>query len=458
MQESTIITNQPSPLGISEEVARAVLTAFEEGEYQKAKALLLGLHPVDIAHFLSMCRKEQRPDFVALLDAAFSADILLAIDRAVAPQIIDILGFERVAALMSGMDIVDAVYVVEDLPGDSRQELLSHIANPLQQQIIERLNYPENSAGRLMHRRMISVMEYWTVGQTIDYIRANRDLPQDFYQIFVLNHTFQPVGAVQVSRLLCSPRSSVITEIMNDVFTTIPVDCDQEEVSYLFTQYELTSAPVVNKEGRLLGVVSVDDIVEIIEEEAEEDIMRMGGITATDIHAPVLWTAFHRLPWLLTNLVIAVATCSVIRLFESTIGQMVVLASLMPMVASLGGNAGTQTMTVAVRSIATRELTSLNAWRVIGKELGAGLINGFCCGLVGGLIVGLVLQQTGLSMVFGIAIMVNVLIASIVGTGVPLLLSRLGADPAVASGVFLTALTDIIGFFIFLMLATLVLL
>jgi magnesium transporter len=309
-----------------------------------------------------------------------------------------------------------------------------------------------------MQRDFIAVPAYWTVGQTIDYMRDNEDLPEDFYEIFVIDAKMKPIGSVPLNRLLRAKRPVKVEDIMELDPVLINATTDQEEVAYLFKQYDLISALVVNEDNRLLGVIMVDDVVDVIHDEAQEDILLLSGVSDASVHESVMWTVRTRLPWLVVNLFTAAMAASVIKMFDATIEQMVALAVLMPMVASMGGNAGTQALTVAVRALGTKELTSANALRTIGREAAVGSLNGAVMALMIGTAVGLYFSNWMLGLVIGTAMIVNLIIAAFAGVMVPLGLTKAGVDPAVASGVFVTTITDVVGFFAFLGLAALILL
>jgi magnesium transporter len=315
------------------------------------------------------------------------------------------------------------------------------------------LAYPEDSAGRLLVKEVVTVPEFWTVGQIIDYLRATPEIPKDFYQIFVVDPKFTPVGGLRLSRVMCSERSVSVKDIMEDNIKPVRADMDQEEVAYLFRQYGLVSTPVVSEEGRMIGAISVDDVVDIMEEEAEEDILHLGGVGETDLFSGLSRTVAHRFPWLMINLVTAVIASVVIGQFEGSIEKLAALAVLMPIVASMGGNAGTQTLTVAVRAIATKELTSANAIRVIGKEIAVGSLNGIVFAVIAGVITYLWYGQLGLSLIFAAATIITLTLAGFVGALIPLGLVRVGVDPAIASSVVLTTVTDVVAFGLFLGLA-----
>jgi magnesium transporter len=331
---------------------------------------------------------------------------------------------------------------------------------PVEERVIleQGLTYPEESAGRLMQRTLVAVPSFWTVGETIDFLRASDDLPDDFYDLFIVDPAHKPLGAVPLSRAMRTKRPVKLTEIMETDLRTIPVDMDREEVAYMFRQYALASAPVVDEDGRLVGVITVDDVVHVIEEETEEDLMGLGGVGESDFHAPALTTAWRRIRWLVVTLINTLIASSVISQFDATIQQIVALAVLMPIVAAMGGNAGMQVVTVTVRAIATKELQPGTVARVILKEILVAASNGIIFALVMGTISGLWFHDWRLSVVLAAAMLFNMMWSGIAGTMIPLTLSRLGVDPAIAAGPFLTTTTDVLGFFLFLGLATVFLL
>ena len=309
-----------------------------------------------------------------------------------------------------------------------------------------------------MQRQLVAAPEFWTVGQTIDYLRVDEGLPDDFYDIYIVDPKFRPVGSIPLSRILRSKRDVYLNELIMKELHTVSVEMDQEEVGFRFSQYDLVSAPVVDADGRLLGVITIDDVVEVIEDEAEEDILRLGGVSEADVFASPIKTSLRRFPWLLINLATAILASVVIAQFEGAIGQVVALAVLMPIVASMGGNAGTQTLTVVVRALAVREVTTANAFRVLVKEMLAGSINGLLF-MAAGLAVALLWYgDPTLGVLFGIAMVVTLVAGVLAGVCIPLILDKFGFDPAVSSGVFLTTVTDVVGFFSFLGLAALYLL
>ena len=373
------------------------------------------------------------------------------------------LGLKRAANAISELDSDDALMVLEEMDEDRQKELLDHISDTERTFIEEGLSYPEDSAGRLMQREVVTVPSQWNVGQCIDYIRRRADdeeneLPSIFYDIFVIDARHHPVGAVSLSALLRSRRQTPVSEVMEEDMHEIPVDTDQEDIAFLFRQRDLVSAPVIDMAGRLVGAITIDDVVDVIHEEHEEDIMRMGGVIEDDLYQASISTARARFSWLVVNLLTAILASMVIGLFDATIQEVVALAVLMPIVASMGGNAGTQTLTVTVRALATKELTGANAFRVITKEVIVGCFNGIAFAILTGLVAWLWFGSSTLGIVIASAMVINMIVAGLAGTTIPIMLERAGIDPAIASSVFLTTITDVVGFFAFLGLAALFLL
>ena len=440
--------------GLSDELIWAIRTALDVGAASEAAALTLTLHVADQADLFEQLGREQRTTLIAEIREKLDPELLSHLDETVRAEVLEILSPEEVGAAIAQLETDDAIDLLEDLDEPEQAALLETLPIPDRVALEQGLTYPEDSAGRLMQRQLVVAPEFWTVGQTIDYLRVDEALPDDFYDIYIVDPKFRPVGSIPLSRILRSKRDVHLNELVMKELHTVPVEMDQEEVGFRFSQYDLVSAPVVDADGRLLGVITVDDVVEVIEEEAEEDILRLGGVSETDIFASPVKTSFRRFPWLLINLATAVLASIVIAQFEGAIGQIVALAVLMPIVASMGGNAGTQTLTVVVRALAVREVTTANAFRVLIKEFFAGGINGLLF-MAAGLAVALLWYGDPLlGMLFGLAMVVTLVAGVLAGVCIPLLLDKLGFDPAVSSGVFLTTVTDIVGFFSFLGLAS----
>jgi magnesium transporter len=447
-----------APLELTEALVEAVRGALETGDALRAAALASPLHAADLADLLECLAGDERRALIRALGPAFDADTLPHLDEFVREEVIEALGPEAAGEVVAQLETDDAIEVLADLDEAEQAAILAELPLPERAAIERGLAFPEYSAGRLMQRDAVAAPEYWTVGQTIDYLRAQPELPDEFYDIFLIDPRFRVTGAVPLSRVLRSRRGVPLRELRLKELRAFPAACDQEEVARAFRKYGLVSAPVVGLDGRLLGVITVDDVVDVIEEEAEDDFLKLGGVSEDDTYVPTLRTSLRRLPWLGVNLFTAMLGALVIAHFEGTIARLVSLAALMPMVAGMGGNAGTQALTVTVRALAAGEITGANAWRALRKELAVGALNGITF-LVAGAAFALVWQgEPLLAAVFGGALMINLVTAALVGATVPLILHRLGQDPAVASGVFLTAVTDVVGFFAFLGLASLILL
>jgi magnesium transporter len=431
----------------------AVEAALDEGDAAKVRELTLPLHEADLADLIKLLRPEQRTQLVATLGEDFNAAALPELDESVRDQVLETMPTEQVAEALQQLDSDEAVYVIEDLGKEEQSDILAKLPSFERAALERSLEYPEDSAGRIMQTDLIAVPPFWSVGQTIDYMREAEDLPDRFYEVFVVDPGYHLIGSVALDRLLRSKRPNTIESLTDSEIHPIEVEADQEAVARQFERYNLTSAPVVDADNRLVGVITADDVVEVVREEASEDILSMGGVAGESVFDPVLQTTKHRFLWLFVNLLTAILASWVISLFDATIQQMVALAVLMPIVASMGGNAGTQTMTVAVRALATQELGTVNALRVIGRETAVGLLNGLLFALIMGGIAFYWFGSGTLGLVIGAAMIINLLVAALAGILIPLGLYALRLDPAIASGVFVTMCTDVVGFFAFLGLA-----
>ena len=432
-----------------------VLDAVDAGDDVTARALVEPLHPADVADLIELAARDEREGLVKALAEIVDADVLAEMNEHVREALLDALEPQQVADLAGQMDTDDAVAILEDLEEDEQQAVLRAMEPDDRAAIEEALTYPEESAGRLMQRDLIAVPEHWKVGQLIDYLRSTDELATDFWEIFVVSPDHHPVGTCKLSAILRSPRSARVSAVMMEEQTLIPVDMDQEEVALKFQKYALISAAVVDGSGRLVGMITVDDVVHIIEEEASEDVLLLSGAGEEgDINEPVVESYRARVRWLIANLVTALVASSVIYMFESSIERLAVLAVLMPIVAGVGGNAGTQTLAVTVRALATNQLTESNRWRAVFREMRVALLNGLTIAVLIGVAVTLVLGNAPLGIVIAAAMLTNIVIAGTAGVLVPLALERAGADPAVASSVFVTMVTDSMGFLVFLGLAT----
>lgn len=435
-----------------------VVDAADDGDGLKLRSLLEDLHPADVADLMGFLTAEHRAVVTVWLPADLLADTLPELDDGIREEVLERVPHLTLAEALQELDSDDAAAVVEDLEDDQRERVLAAMPEVDRAAIESSLGYAEDSAGRLMQREVMAAPQFWNVGDTIDHIRRQgEDLPELFFDIYVVDPLNKPVGGVAISRLLRAPRPTPLTEIMDPV-NEITVDQDQEEVAYIFEKYHLISAPVTDSAGRLVGQITVDDIVNIIQEENREDILRLAGVSDEDRGSSVPEIVRGRVPWLAVNLATAVLGASVIGWFENTIEAVIALAVLMPIVSAIGGNAGTQALTVTVRALATRELNSSNAPRTFWRELAVGLANGLVLAPLIGVAAGLWSQDWRIGGVIASAMVLNLLVAATVGVLTPLTLSKLKFDPAVSSAVFVTATTDFFGFLIFLGLATIVLL
>ena len=431
-----------------------VLDAVEAGDDETARALVEPLHPADVADLIELAARDEREGLVKALAGIVGPDVLAELNEHVREALIDEMEPQQVADIAGQLETDDAVALIEDLDRDEQQAVLRAMEPDDRAAVEEALGYPEESAGRLMQREVCSVPEHWQVGQVIDYLRSQADLPTDFWEVFVVNPAHHPVGTCKLSTILRTPRQTPVTAIMAREQTLIPVDMDQEDVALRFQKYALVSAAVIDSAGRLVGMITVDDVVHIISEEAGEDVLLLSGVgDEGDINEPVTDSYKSRVRWLVANLLTALVAATVISQFEESIAKMAVLAALMPIVAGVGGNAGTQTLAVTVRAIATNQLTGSNRWRAVWREIRVAILNGLTIAALIGVGVAVVLGSPALGAVIAAAMLINIIVAGFAGVLIPLTLERFGADPAVASSVFVTMFTDSIGFLAFLGLA-----
>ncbi len=435
------------------EFVRKVLGLVEAGEDEAARDLVRPLHPADIADLFELTREEERQPLAAALGDLVSAEVLAEMNDYVRDDLVEVLAPAQLAELAAELDTDDAVAIIEELDEDDQQAVLAQLAPEDRIAIEDALSYPEDSAGRIMQRDLVAVPEHMNVGQVIDLLRSEGDITSDFYEIYVVDPMHRPVGHVMLSWILRTPRKIAISDVMKREQTLIPVDMDQEEVALRFQKYALISAAVVDGSGRLVGMITVDDVVHIIQEEAGEDILRLSGAGDGDINEPILMTIRTRLTWLVVNLGTAMVAASVVGMFQGAIAKFAVLAVLMPIVSGMGGNAGTQTLAVTVRALATNQLTSSNTVRMILREFRIALTNGLVLGSLLGAGVALIFHNPLLGAVMCAAMIINNVVAGLAGILVPVILEKFDVDPAVSSAVFVTTLTDTMGFFSFLGLA-----
>ncbi len=458
MAEPATETDAPPPqaeehLGLNPELVSSVVRALEDEHRFIARIFVEPLRPPELADLLQQISHQLRQRLVEYLRPDFHPEVLPELEPGVREEVAAQLGTQTLARAIARLDTDDALNLLSTLEDGRQRQVLHAIPETLRTMLEEGLAFPEDSAGRLMERNFVAVPAFWTVGETIDYLREADDLPGEFYDIFVVDPRHRAVGTVALSQVLRNRRPVRIGDVMESNIVTVPAVMDQEEVAFLFAQQDLTSAPVVDDNQRLIGAITVDDVLDVISDEVEEDIYRLGGLGGDDLYSAALETGRARFSWLFLNLGTAVLASMVIGMFAATLEQIIMLAVLMPIVASMGGNAGTQTMTVAVRALATKELTAANAARVLGKEVLVGLYNGFLFAVLIGMVAWFWSGDWSIGAIMGVAMAITMLIAALAGIVIPLGLARTGIDPALASGVILTTVTDVVAFLSFLGLA-----
>ena len=438
---------------LKKDFVRRVRGALEAGETDQVYDLVEPLHPADIADLFELLDADERPLLAKAISDLMGSEVFAELNDHVRELLVEALPAGEVADIAEQLDTDDAVAMLEDLDEEDQQAVLAEMEPEDRAAIEAALSYPEESAGRLMSRDFVAVPEHMTVGHLIDFLREGRDLANEFWEVFIVDTAFHPLGTCQLSWILRTPRHIALTDVMKRDQTLIPVDMDQEEVALRFQKYALISAAVVDDDGRLVGQITVDDIVHIIQEEAGEDVLLLSGAGDGDINEPIRDSYISRVRWLIANLVTALLGATIISSFGGAIEKLVALAALSPMVASIGGNAGTQTMAVAVRALATNQLTRANTGRILLREFRVALLNGVTVATLIGVATTLVFANPLLGAVIATAVMVNIVTAGLAGVIVPVLFDRFDQDPAVASSVFVTMITDSMGFFAFLGLA-----
>ena len=447
-------TVESSSVGLSDETIREITNAIRDDE-QDHLELVNDLSIADTAELLQKIHYDDRETLLESKEIEIDPLVFSYMDSDLRKSTLSMMSAKQVAKIISELESDDALDLIENLEEDFQQEIIRKLSAKIRTAIEEGLTFPEDSAGRLMQREYVAVPQFWTVGKTIDFLRAAADeLPNDFHDLIVIDPLYHVVGEIPLNRILRSKRVKKIEELTLDDLHTIPADMDQEEVSHIFRREGLNSAPVVDADNRLIGVITFDDIIDVIDEEAEEDIMKLAGVEGSDFYQAILSTTSSRFRWLFINLLTAIAASVVISFFDATIEQIVALAVLMPIVASMGGNAGTQALTVAVRALATKELSSTNMFRVIGKETIVGTLNGIGFAIIMGMITSMWFSSLTLGAVIAAAMVINLVVAGLSGAAIPIILNKMGTDPALSSTVLLTTITDIVGFFGFLGLAS----
>ncbi len=444
---------------LSDDEIRSTLDALHVEDTDTVTAVLDELSPADTADLIAKINPEDRTEIVSMYSQCLSKETFNEMDPELSRSILERMEPAEIAALISELDSDDALELIEPLEETIQQDIIHKLSAKTRLALEEGLSFPEDSAGRLMQREVVAIPKFWTVGKTIDYLRAAAsDLPEDFFDLFVIDPSYHVCGQIPLNRLIRCKRSDKIESISAEDVIPIPADMDQEEVAHLFRRENMISAPVVDTDNRLLGVITIDDVVDVIDEEAQEDILKMAGVDQGDLYRAIWSTTGTRFRWLFVNLLTAIMASVVISFFDATIEQIVALAVLMPIVASMGGNAGTQALTVAVRALATKELSGTNTARIIWKETIVGSLNGAAFAVISGIIAALWFSNSMLGVVIALAMIINLFVAGLFGAAIPVILDRSGADPAVASTVFLTTVTDVVGFFAFLGLAAILLL
>lgn len=435
-----------------EETFERLNDLLNNDEFDKAVEVMSGLHYADLADFLDNTSQKIYKIIIPLLQDKLKPETLVQLSVGSKPIIIQILGISKSAQLINQLEIEDAVEVIEDLDQDTQSLILEELKTQKRQQIIEGCTYPENTVGRVIERNFVSLQENWTVAKSIDFIRQ-KHIEHDYHAAIVIDAKYKPIGIILLSTLLKHQGEEEIKNLMNPDFKITGLLTNLSELSFIFKQYALTIVPVVNKSGKLVGTVSIDNMIYIIEQQTEKDIMSLGGVQTNDTFYNLFYTVRHRFPWLFVNLITACLTSVIINQFSLTISKIIALAAIMPLVASMGGSAGTQAMTVTVRALANKDIHHNNILKVIFKEVVVCGFNGIILALIGAMLILVMLYDLNLSIIFTVSVILNFLIAGFFGSAIPITLHYLNIDPATGAGVFVTTITDSFGFFTFLILA-----
>ena len=454
MTESIAEISKNQKIIFNNEFIDKIIVDIEAANNLEIKSSLKNLHAADIAELLEFLSTNQRTYLLNQLDSEDYTDVLAELDDSIIDQTVNLLQHEKVAKSISDMETDDAVGLIESLEPDTQKKILDKVSAADREIFNESLNYPEDTAGRRMQKEIVSMPSFWTVGQAIDYLRDEEELPEDFFELFIVDPSNKPLGSVSVSKVLRSNRKIRLNDITIESPIFISADMDQEEAAMTFEKYSLVSAGVVDKNGRLIGRLTADDIMWVLQEEAEEDILRMGGVIETEMNQGIIKSTRKRFIWLFLNLLTAILASIVISFFDASIEKMVALAVLMPIVASMGGNAGTQTLTLTVRALATKDLVQNNRRKIFSKEITISILNSIIFAIITAVAAQLWFQDFYLSIIVGSAMVVNILSAGFFGFLIPYGLNYFRVDPAIASSVFVTTITDVVGFLSFLGLAS----
>ena len=423
---------------------------IEKGNVEFINQTLNDLHEADVANLIENLNPDTRNKLIEIESFNIDPEIFIELNESIQSEVLQLLSIESLIKIIRRLESDNAIKILENLSKEVKEKVLEKLPPKDKFLLQEGLSYPEDSAARIMQREFTAVPSNWTVGQTIDYLREDKDLPEEFLEIFIVDNDFKPIGTVPSSRVLRTSRDLKMNSIMTEMPVLISVNMDKEEVGLTFENYNLVSAGVVNKENKLVGMITADDVVTVVQEEAEEDALRLAGVGDEEITDSVMLKTKRRFNWLLLNLITALLATWVISFFGASIERMVALAFLMPIVASMGGNAGMQTLAVTIRAIATKELSKSNFNRVVGKEFLIGILNGIIFAIITAIIVQLWFKELNLSILIGISMILNMIVAGLFGILVPVSLKKLNIDPALASSVFVTTITDVIGFLSFL--------
>lgn len=429
---------------------------INNSDLQFINQTLKDLHPSDVANLIENLPYETRSKLIEIESFDIAPEIFIELNESIQSEVLQLLSINSIANIIRRLVSDDAVAILENLETEKKILILDKLPPKDRFLLEEGLSYPEDSAARIMQREFTAIPSDWTVGQTIDYLRESKDLPQEFLEIFIVDNDFKPIGIVPSSRVLRTSRDLKMNLIMREMPVLISVNMDKEEVGHTFENYNLVSAGVVNKNNKLVGIITADDVVTVVQEEAEEDVLRLAGVGDEEITDTVFVKTKRRFNWLLINLATALLASWVISIFGAEIEKVVALAFLMPIVASMGGNAGMQTLAVTIRAIATKELSSSNLNQIIGKEFSIGVLNGIIFAIITAIVVQLWFKQIDLSIIIAISMVLNMIVAGLFGILIPITLKKMKIDPALASSVFVTTVTDVIGFLSFLGIGSLV--
>ncbi len=442
--------NKKVNLDFNKEFISTFSDKIESGNIEFINQTLKDLHEADVANLIENLNPDTRIKLIELESFNIDPEIFIELNESIQGEVLKLLSIESVIKIIKRLESDDAIKILENLEKNIKDKILEKLPPKDKFLLQEGLSYPEDSAARIMQREFTAVPSNWTVGQTIDYLRETKDLPKEFLEIFIVDNDFKPIGTVPSSRVLRTPRDLKMNSIMSEMPVLISANMDQEEVGHAFENYNLVSAGVVNKDNKLVGMITADDVVTVVQEEAEEDALRLAGVGDEEITDSVIKKTKRRFNWLLLNLFTALLATWVISFFGASIEQMVALAFLMPIVASMGGNAGMQTLAVTIRAIAKKELSTSNFNRVVGKEFIIGVLNGIIFAVITAIIVHLWFEDINLSILIGVSMILNMIVAGLFGILVPVSLKKMNVDPALASSVFVTTITDVIGFLSFL--------